>query len=43
VIGGLALATLATLFVVPVAYAALRGRGESAPAAAGHEARELAA
>jgi multidrug efflux pump subunit AcrB len=30
VIGGLALATLATLFVVPIVYAALRGRLEAA-------------
>ena len=33
VIGGLALATLATLFVVPIVYAALRGRAEAAPVA----------
>jgi multidrug efflux pump subunit AcrB len=31
VIGGLALATLATLFVVPIVYAALRGRADAAP------------
>jgi multidrug efflux pump subunit AcrB len=33
VIGGLALATLATLFVVPIVYAALRGGAEAAPVA----------
>ncbi|MDF1504157.1 efflux RND transporter permease subunit [Roseisolibacter sp. H3M3-2] len=43
VIGGLAFATLATLFVVPVAYAALKGRRAAAPATRDTHPRELAA
>jgi multidrug efflux pump subunit AcrB len=46
VVGGLAVATVATLFIVPIAYAVLRGRSDAAPQgadAAGAGPRELAA
>ena len=43
VIGGLAAATVATLFIVPIAYAVLRGRADAAPAAPRAEPQDLAA
>jgi CzcA family heavy metal efflux pump len=43
VIGGLALATLATLFIVPLAYAALRGRTEAESVPEQVPTQELAA
>ena len=43
VIGGLAAATVATLVIVPIAYAVLRGRADVAPAAPRAEPHDLAA